>query len=310
MEQAIGVDLGGTKIAAGLVTRKGKVLKKTRVETLAAEGPTQVIDRICQTIDEVIEDQPAGIGIGAPGQIDQKKGMVTYAPNLKWFDVDLKDIIEERYNLPVKIDNDIRCVTAAEAKFGAARDIDNVVVVFVGTGIGGGIIVEGRLLRGATNCAAEIGHMTIKEDGPLCGCGNYGCLESFASGPHIVEYVTERLPKWTDSSLFKTVKEGESHLDVSAIQRAAQEGDKLAVKALRRAAHYLGIGVANLVNILNPELIIFGGGVIMAAPQLLDLINESLNLMALPLARKDLKLIKSELGDKGGIIGASMLCWE
>lgn len=310
MEKAIGVDLGGTKIATGLVTSQGKIVKKTRVETLAAEGPAQVIDRICQTIDEIIDDQVVSIGIGAPGQVDREKGVVTYAPNLKWFDVSLRDTIEERYNLPVKVDNDIRCVTQAEVKFGAAKGVANLVAVFVGTGIGGGIVANGQLLRGANNCAAEIGHMTIKEDGPLCGCGNYGCLESLASGPHIVKYVTERLPKWTNSSLFKTVKEGSSHLDVGAIQRAALEDDKLAVKAIRRAAHYLGIGVANLVNILNPEVVIFGGGVITAAPQLLDLINESLNLMALPSARKNLRLIKTGLGDEGGIIGASMLCWE
>lgn len=286
-EKTIGVDIGGTKIYAGLVC-EGKIIKSRKEKT--PESRQGVITLLDDLIDELAEGAKVkGVGLGFAGYVDVEKGEVIFAPNLPgWENIPIKRIMEERTSLPVFVENDVNCVTLAEFKLGAGRGKKNLAAIFVGTGIGGGIILNGQLIHGATYSGAEIGHITLKLNGPKCGCGRLGCLEAFAGGSAIIRSVRRNV---------KAVHE---------ITKAADEGKKWAILALERAGKYLSLGIANLITILSPELVILGGGVIKAAPRILEIVKEQIPLMALPIAMKGVEIKLARLQDEAGLLGAAL----
>jgi glucokinase len=306
---AIGVDIGGTKIESALVRDDGSVAISIRIDTPSNTIPSEIINSIYAAIDGVLLERKEyikGIGVGAPGQVELNTGKIIYAPNLNWHNVPLKELLLKKYTLPVYVDNDVRCAMLAEYKFGVAKNVSNFVCVFVGTGIGGGIMINGRVLRGVTNSAAEIGHMTLEKDGPKCNCGNSGCLESLASGPKIIEYAMERIKK--RNSLIKNIVDNQlEKVNIDVIQRAFELKDKIAIETLERAAEYIGVGVANLINIFNPEMIILGGGVINASPSLLKMIKDVALGRVLKISKSKIKIVTPELKKYVGAIGASLL---
>ncbi|MDI6703938.1 MAG: ROK family protein [bacterium] len=305
---SIGIDLGGTNIKGGLVNENGGVVLKIKRETRSYQAVDKVLDRTFKVIDELLKSakRVSGIGIGVAGQIDSE-GVVTDAPNLNWHNVPLKKPLEERYKIPIFLENDVNCAALAESRFGAGRGAKGLVCVFIGTGIGGGIVIDGKLLKGATNSAAEIGHMKIHPFGPRCGCGGYGCWEALASGQNIVKYALEKLKDEPNSLIYKIVNNDLDKVNVNIVYKSAQMGDKLSQDVLELATKYWGIGIANLVNILNPEMVILGGGVINSTPSLLELIRNKLKTLVLPVALKKLKLAIGKLGQDAGLIGASLL---
>lgn len=306
---AIGVDIGGTKIESALVRPDGSVATSIKINTPSQTSLDDIVQAIYASIDGVLLERKEfikGIGIGAPGQVEFRTGKIIYAPNLKWHNVPLKELLQKKYTIPVFVDNDVRCAMLAEHKFGSAKNVSNFFCVFVGTGIGGGIMINGKVLRGVTNSAAEIGHITIEKDGPKCNCGNLGCLESLASGPKIIDYTIEKLKK--QRSIIKDIVDNDlEKINIDVIQKAFELRDKVAIDALERAAGYIGAGVASLINVLNPEMVILGGGVISASPALFVMIKDISLKRVLNISKSNLEIVTPSLKKYVGAIGASLL---
>src|SRR5438034_270795 len=276
----IGVDLGGTKISAGALSEDGTHTTGMRsVATQPELGAEGVVDRIVGVIEGVILDTInetgvtrkdfLGIGIGAPGPLDREKGLVVVAPNLGWRDFPLRDRITSRLGLPATLDNDANCATVGEWWLGAARGGRNVVGITIGTGIGGGIIIDGELYHGSSDVAGEIGHTTIDVNGRLCKCGNYGCLEAYASGPAIATRAREALVREDAASLLPSLVDGQlERITAEIVYTAAKKGDGLANEIVRDTARYLGVGIANMLNIVNPDVVVVAGGVTRAGDAL------------------------------------------
>ncbi|HEX6942621.1 MAG TPA: ROK family protein [Gemmatimonadaceae bacterium] len=274
----VGVDLGGTNIVAGALAEDGSDLIAMRSEpTRADQGADQVIDRIVRMIDTVIaetiahtgakRDDMIGVGVGAPGPLDRERGIVITTPNLGWTNFPLRDVVAERTRLPVRIDNDANCATLGEWWLGAAKGANNVIGMTIGTGIGGGIILGGRLYHGSADMAGEIGHATIDITGRRCKCGNYGCLEAYASGPSIADRAREALSG--DESLMVKMAGGDpARITAATVYEAAKRGDDTALDVVRETSRFLGAGVANLLNIFNPDVVVIAGGVTQAGETL------------------------------------------
>ena len=274
----VGVDLGGTNIVAGALAEDGSDLIAMRSEpTRADQGADQVIDRIVRMIDTVIaetiahtgakRDDMIGVGVGAPGPLDRERGIVITTPNLGWTNFPLRDVVAERTRLPVRIDNDANCATLGEWWLGAAKGASNVIGMTIGTGIGGGIILGGRLYHGSADMAGEIGHATIDITGRRCKCGNYGCLEAYASGPSIADRAREALSG--DESLMVKMAGGDpARITAATVYEAAKRGDDTALDVVRETSRFLGAGVANLLNIFNPDVVVIAGGVTQAGETL------------------------------------------
>ncbi len=274
----VGVDLGGTNIVVGALAENGSDVLALRSEpTRADQGADAVIDRIVRIIDTVIvetiaqtgakRDDMIGIGVGAPGPLDRERGIVITTPNLGWTNFPLRDVIAERTRMPVRIDNDANCATLGEWWLGAARGANNVIGMTIGTGIGGGVILGGRLYHGSSDVAGEIGHATIDITGRRCKCGNYGCLEAYASGPSIADRAREAISD--DNCLMLKMAGGDASLITAAtVYEAAKQGDDVALDVVRETSRFLGAGVANLLNIFNPDVVVICGGVTQAGETL------------------------------------------
>ncbi|HAV43495.1 TPA: ROK family protein [bacterium] len=291
--KVIGIDVGGTKIYGGLVEGENKILRTKRGFTPA--GFEEGVDFLSSLIKDLIEgEEIAGIGVGVAGFINFAQGIVISSPNLPgWSDVPLKRILEEKTGLPIFMDNDVNCATLAELKIGVGIGKKDLVAIFPGTGIGGGIVIDGRLIHGASFCGAEIGHIPIDPDGgPRCGCGRSGCLETLCSGPAIIRSTKRPLNS------------------VDEVHLAAEEGEEWAIAALKRAARYLSQGIAIMVNALNPEMVVLGGGVIEALPKMVDLVRREVWSMALPQALKGLKIEVAKMHGEAGFMGAALLARE
>ena len=263
----LAIDIGGTKIRTAIISNKGQVMAKEQCLTLADEELQAVIDRIFSTIDRLLglrnidSSQLHSISVAAAGAIDFEKGLVTSSPNLPgWHDVPLRDIVKKKYRLDTFLINDASAAALGEHEFGAGRRINSLVLLTVGTGIGGGIIINGKLYSGQSGSAGEIGHMTIDVNGPRCNCGNTGCLETLASGTAMAREAIKRITQGERSSLTEIVEGKIENITAEKVLVAAQGGDSLALDVISRAATYLGVGMVNLVNIFNPEMIIVGGG--------------------------------------------------
>ncbi|MFA6170616.1 MAG: ROK family protein [Candidatus Margulisiibacteriota bacterium] len=287
----IGVDLGGTKIAAALVAETGKIVTDVNIPTEAHKGKKHVIGAIKKAISHLIctsKEPVKAIGLGVPGPILYEKGVVIGPPNLPgWKQVNLKQILEKEFKLPVNIDNDANCAALAEAKFGAGIGRKHFIYITVSTGIGGGIIIDGQLYRGANGSAGEFGHMIIDPQGFTCGCGNVGCFEAMASGTAIRK---------------------RAGMDGASVELAARQGDKKALAVIDETAHYLAVGLANLVNIFNPELVIVGGGVAKMRELIFNPVRKEFKEYALYLPAKSVKIVSAKLGTNAGVLGAAALC--
>ncbi|MGA7678066.1 MAG: ROK family protein [Dehalococcoidia bacterium] len=313
----LAVDLGGTKIITAVILSTGEIICRKYSLTLADEGPRPVIDRLSSAVAETMAQAKlktsdiAGIGIAAAGIIDVNEGVVTTSPNLPgWRNVSLRDIIAERLGLTTYLINDANAAALGEHCFGAGIGFDNIIYLTVSTGIGGGIIIDGELYSGADGCAGELGHMTIEANGPQCHCGNFGCLEAMASGWAVAKEAVMRINRGERSSIIELVDGRLERVTAETVAMAARRGDQLACDIVAKAANYLGIGLANLVNIFNPELIIIGGGLSKMGDMLLKPARKVLKERAFRLPARTVHIVRARLGSNAGIVGAAAYVFD
>lgn len=307
----VGVDLGGTQIRALLADAHGRKLGRASTLTRPGEGPEAVIQRIEETVREAVGNIPwhrvQGIGVGAPGPVDASAGLVVDPPNLPgWRDVPLRRIMADIFGLPVCLGNDANLAALAERRYGAGVGVDNMVYMTISTGIGGGIIAGGELLLGARGLAGEIGHQTLVDDGPLCACGKRGHLEALASGPAIARVAQEEAAGGRDNRILQLAGGVIDAIDARLVAQAADEGDPTAQAIIRQAATYVGIGLANVCNVLNPELIVIGGGVSSIGDLLFDTVRETVASRAM-LGNRQVRIVPAALGDDVVLLGAVAL---
>lgn len=311
----VGIDLGGTNIAAGAMPTDGtREIAMRMTQTKAHEGADAVMDRIAAMIEDVIAQTCAeagaarsdflGVGIGAPGPLDRARGVVIVTPNLGWRDFPLRDEISRRVNLPATLDNDANCATLGEWWCGAAKGGRNVVGLTIGTGIGGGLILDNKLYHGASDAAGEIGHTTIDSTGRRCKCGNYGCLEAYASGPAIAERAREVLEGNEDSMLPSMVDGDLSRITAQTVFEASKQGDRVALEVVRDTAHFLGVGISNLINIFNPDTFVIAGGVTQAGDLLFDPLRAEVRRRAFKTAVDACRIVPGALPLSAGVVGA------
>jgi len=307
---ACGIDVGGTKIAGGVVDAAGCILEELKVES-PADDAQAMEEAIATLVTELASRHDiACVGIGAAGYVDSGRAHVLFAPNLAWRDLDLKAELEARVHLPVVVENDANAAAWGEFAFGAGKDIDDLLLVTVGTGVGGGIVLDGNLHRGAFGVAAEIGHMRVVPGGVLCGCGNHGCLESYGSGTALVR---EARAAAEGGSLLARDLLDRAGGDVSAINgplitEAARAGDPFAMERLADLGTWLGEGIASLAAVLDPAMVAIGGGVSEAEDLLLDPIRAAFGKQLTGRGHRPVAEIrKAELGNKAGLIGAADL---
>ena len=314
MTKRIGIDVGGTNVKIALVDGEGKIIYSNSVPTYAQMGYEYTVNNIKQAIRDLMKEtntdakEIEGIGFDFPGQVDYKTGVVKLAPNIPgWINVPIAQMIEEEFNNPTRIDNDVRCAALGELKFGAGKGCENFVCITVGTGIGSGLVINGQLVRGAANAAGEIGHIKLQMNGgPICGCGDTGCLEAFASGPSIVAMAQEYL-KGGKSTKFREMAGADGEITPYIVAKAAEAGDPVAKRIFEIVGTYIGMGLVSVINLLNPEKVIIGGGVAAAGDLLLDPIRKTIKERAMVVAGNSVEIVPAELGNSAGVIGASML---
>lgn len=310
----VGVDLGGTKIYAGVFTSSLECIGTVRLSTKSQRGPEPVIERIARCVKDAVDecdleiDRVKAVGVGAPGAVDPETGRVIFAPNLQWKDVPLKKSLEKLLGVPVCVENDANICTIgvyhAEMK-SKPRDL---VGIFIGTGIGGGLIIDGQLYSGFNHTAGEIGHMVIDVDGPKCGCGNKGCFEALASRSAIFQHIHAAIKDGEKTILTEMLGPSLEDLRSGDLRKAIRRGDKLVDRIVAEAADYIGIAVANLINVLNPEVVVLGGGVIEALEdEMMPTIVKTATEHILSGTAKGISIVASKLADEAGITGGAVL---
>lgn len=312
----IAIDLGGTKIACGIISDSCQVLARECYPTLADEGVDSVIARIISAVEQTILprgitlSQLCGISIAAAGAIDAPGGVIALSPNLPgWRDIPLRDIIRERLGIKTWLVNDTNAAALAEHQLGAGQGIKNLIYLTVGTGIGGAVILGGRLYTGASGSAGEIGHMTIEANGLRCKCGNIGCLETLASGTAVAREAIRRVSRGEGSSLTEIVAGKIGSITAEHVAMAARDGDCLARDVINKVATYLGVGLVNLVNIFNPEMIIIGGGLAKMGDLLLSPARQVVREKAFAVSAAAVCIVPTQLGDDAGILGAAIFAF-
>lgn len=310
MSLAIGIDVGGTKIAGGVVDEKGVILEERTVESPATDAEA-IEEAIATLVHELCGGHDVGgVGIGAAGYIDAARSTVLFAPNLAWRDLDLKAELEERIDLPVIVENDANAAAWGEFAFGAGRDIDDLLLLTVGTGVGGGIVKNGELYRGAYGVAAEVGHVRVVPGGRLCGCGNRGCLEAYGSGSALVKIAREEVSEGSLLARGLLDRAGGDLEQITGplITEAAEAGDAFAREQLENLGRWLGEAIATLAAVLDPAMTVIGGGVSKAGPLLLDPIRASFARELTGRGHRPVQQItQATLGNKAGMIGAADL---
>jgi glucokinase len=315
MEHFIGVDLGGTNIKAGIVDVKaGKLITKLTTPTLARDGHEAVMQRMANLIDQLIaasglsRDDFGGIGIGVPGVLDLENGLVLFLPNLPgtWPRVPLAGFIQDKIGLPVRLLNDVRAITLGEWKFGAGRGVDTLACFAIGTGIGGGLVINGALHLGIGGTAGELGHQTIDFNGPLCGCGNRGCLEAYASGPAIAAMGIKAVIQGQTTAIGALVDHDLNRITAQVISQAASQGDRVAIDIYAQAGEYIGIAAANVLAAISPRKIVIAGGVAAAGELLLAPIRATIRQRVFVMPSDQVEILQAELGSNAGIMGVAL----
>ena len=305
----VGVDLGGSKINAILADSLGNISRQVLKDTLAKEGPDAVIARVIECIKQVTSSTNiAGIGIGAAGACDVESGVITLSPNLPgWHNVQLRDIIQREYDVPVYLDNDANVAALGEYYFGDVGGVANIIYVCIGTGIGGGIIIAGQLYHGASGSAGEIGHMTIDINGIRCPCGNSGCWETLASGTALARDAVKRIKAGAQTNILDYTDGQLDKVSAHRVFLAAKDSDRLAKEMISQTGYYLGIGLVNLINIFNPQLILIGGGLARMGQMLLEPAIKVVKERAYELSAGAARIELARLGADAEALGAVAL---
>jgi len=317
-QYVVGVDLGATKIYAAVIDKKGKILGSTRAKTNAEEGFNQVIDRMFDCIMKAIEScgltlaEIGAIGVGSPGPLNLVEGSIIETPNLGWKDAPLKSRLEKTLKKPVKVDNDGNVGILGEYAYGAGHGAQHMVGLFVGTGIGGGVIIDGKLLHGFNENAGELGHMILDPNGPLCGCGRKGCLEAFSSRLAIEKQIRIAvINDLSSTTIFKKTKRKYDRISSSILAKSYADNDPAVVAAIDRSATYLGYATASLLNIFNPEVVVIGGGVVEALGyEYVKTVARVAVENAFAIASRNVRIVPAELKDDSAVLGASFLAWQ
>ncbi len=314
MKKSVGIDLGGTYIKAGLTDQNGTILKKQQFPTLAEKNDRDIVLKQMEAaVDfalEGAEGEIAGIGIDTPGIVDDK-GVVFSAPNLPdWNVLPLKNIFEKKYGLPVVVENDVNTIAWGEFLYGAGKGYNTIICVTLGTGLGGGIVKDGKLLRGGKYSAIEIGHLTIDYRGPLCKCGNIGCVERFVGRDYIVERAVRAINDGKETLISELVNGKTEDITPKVISDAYQRGDRIAAEIWIDVGTCLGALFTGLINLLNPELIIIGGGISKNVEIMFETIEKQIKKHAMAKLAEKVKVVQSKLGSDAGIISAGALVFQ
>jgi glucokinase len=310
-----GIDIGGTNIKFGLFDHTGKVLHKEQRPTLAEKGPTPLMHLITNIGERLLyfaaeeNHHVKYVGVGSPGAVDYKAGKVVGpCPNIEgWQGMEIGPTMSERLNMPVYVDNEVNGMALAESRFGAAMGANSVVCVTVGTGVGGGVIIDGKVWHGSSYTAGELGHMTIDVDGPKCACGNHGCIEAFCSSKAIIARTKAKLNNKM-TPIFNDILEGSlEELTIKKLFAAAKKGDETAESVINETASYLGTGLSGVVNLINPEVVVIGGGITDGGAGFVPAVAEEIRKRAFSSAVEKLTVTKAALGNDAGFIGAGLL---
>lgn len=309
---AIGIDIGGTKVECAMVDHRGEVLKKLKQPTDIEGGYPAVLMQVIELVRELTYDANGplwGVGVGVAGQVDAETGAVLSAGNLRWKNVPLKADLKDVLSPLVFVTNDVRAATWGEWRYGAGEGTDHLVCIFVGTGIGGGIVCNGKMLNGFGNTAGEIGHSIIELNGPLCTCGNYGCLEAFAGGWAIAKKAQEIVKKDLKKGKYLlTLADGQFELITPyQVVKAFRNNDPVAIDIINDVSAALIAGVTGVANILNPQRVVLGGGIMEALPELLEMVSDGVKKASLQVATLPLEIVKSKLKGSAGVVGAASL---
>ncbi len=310
---AIGIDLGGTKILTALVNREtGEVVDFVKKKTKKEKGASKIIHKMVESIEELLSNNNleqkdiSSIGVGAAGQNDRENGILIAAPNLDCYNLNIRKELQNHFNIPVYLGNDVEIAAIGEMKFGAAKGCKDFVCVFVGTGVGSAIVKNGQIITGATGTAGEIGHIIVDLNGRPCACGAHGCLEAYASRSAIETRIEGALKKGRKSCISEYLEEGKN-ITSSMIQKSIEREDDLVTQCVAEAAEYLSGGIASIINFINPELIVLGGGLINAVDFFYQKTIKKARAKSLPVPAEKIEFKKASLGDFSGVIGAAFL---
>jgi glucokinase len=313
----ISADLGGTNIKYGAVDEKGTLLTSLVQPTEAEKGPIVIIKNISNTVREISADRAlkgmelAGIGVATPGPLNSKKGIIYMAPNLPgWREVPLKRLLEDETELLVHVENDTNSAAVGEFWTGAGKGYENIIVLTLGTGIGGGIILNGKLYTGSMGTAGEVGHMVIETKGPPCSCGSQGCLEVLASATAVVKRTREKIEKGYSSLVTDLINGQLDKLTSLDVYRACTEGDSLAIKIMEETGRYLGIGISNLIKLFDPQIIILGGGMSESGDYLFTPLRDEVNKRICDFTGTEVPIVPAKLENNAGVIGISYLVFQ
>jgi glucokinase len=314
MGYSLGIDLGGAKILSSVLDDEANILSRSKKKTKAEGGAEDVIGRIVDVARKALDKSGIAIkkidciGVGAPGPLDPVGGVVHEAPNLGWKNVKLAGILREILGQPVFLSNDVDAGTWGEYLMGAGKGSRNCLGAFVGTGLGGGLVFDGKLYRGSGFMAGEIGHLLMDRDGPTCGCGRRGCLEVYTSRTYIARSIWKQVDKGRKSIITGLVDEPGGQIRSSMLKTAVDEGDKLVMEAVQDSAWMLGLGLGSVCNLINPDCIVLGGGVIEALGDFyMGQVEEGFKVHSFKTARKSVKIVTASLGDDAGVTGAALL---
>lgn len=309
----IGVDLGGTNTKIGVVDKNGDICISTSIKTESIKGVNHTLNKIWKTILELIEGlnikkkELKGIGIGIPGPVIDKK-IVGFFANFPWEkNLNISEMMENISGIKTRLDNDVNAIALGESRYGAGKGYSKSITIALGTGIGGGIFIDGKLISGVSGAGGEIGHMKIEKNGKLCGCGQRGCLEAYVSATGIIRETLSRLQVDKKNGVYRAIDGDLNKLEAKQIFDEAKKGDKFALEIVDYTADYISMGIGNILNILNPEIIILSGGVAQSGDILLDKIKNKLSNYALPIVLENIKIEVGILGNNAGIKGASAL---
>jgi len=311
----IGVDVGGTKVSVALVEESAQVIGEAKRPTpltssrAILEAVKELIDNLLLT-NQLSPSDILAIGLGVAGMINFKEGIVVFSPNLPLRDIPFRDLVYQYYKIPTFLDNDANTATLGEKYYGAGRDVSNMVCITLGTGIGGGIIIENKLYRGTTGSAAEIGHMIIDLNGPECTCGSFGCFEALASGWAIAKQARQAVKKAENSAILRLAQDRPENITTEIVAAAANEGDLLARQIFANIGRVVGVGLTNIVNIFNPELVVIAGGMAELGELILGPARELVQTQALIPNSQVVNIVQTELAGRAGVMGAAALAWH